>query len=293
MKKIIYQISLVILIMILGMMSIAINSVEASVASINCSGATVGGTFTVSFGLPSGSSGIQGNITVTFSDGSKQSGKIIYAGGYDEANYPNSATFTATAAGTATIEATGIEISSSSGEVMEQGGSTSKQITISGGASSTAETTPSTTTSSATATTATTTEPEPTFTSVNETVYAIQSCNVRSSYSTTSNKVGGLQVGQEITRTGIGSNGWSKISYNGTTAYVKTTLLTKEEPVKEEEEEETEEVQEGENEVLVQLQNEIGVLPEVGSNIAVKFYIIVSLISISSACYLGFKLKKN
>lgn len=71
---------------------------------------------------------------------------------------------------------------------------------------------------------------EPTFTSTNETVYAKSKANIRSSYSTSSTKVGSLSEGDDVTRIGIGNNGWSKITYNGQTAYVSTSLLTKTKP---------------------------------------------------------------
>lgn len=287
MKKIIYQISLITLIIILTMMSVVTNKVEASIAGINCTSATVGGTFTVSFGLPDGASAIEGNIVVTFSDGSQQSGRIVYVPGYSQ----NGVTFNATVQGTATIQINNIEISTSAGDIMEQGGTASKQITIAGNANNSDNkipTAPENTTTNKPA------EPEPTFTSVNETVYAVQSCNVRESYSTNSNKVGGLQTGQPITRTGIGSNGWSKISYNGKTAYVKTALLTKEEPIIEEPEQSENGTEDMElNERILQLQNEVGVLPEVGNNISIKLYIAVSLISIILVSYLLYKFKKN
>ncbi len=71
---------------------------------------------------------------------------------------------------------------------------------------------------------------EPIFTSTNETVYAKSKANIRSSYSTSSTKVGSLSEGDSVTRIGIGNNGWSKITYNGQTAYVSTSLLTKTKP---------------------------------------------------------------
>lgn len=71
------------------------------------------------------------------------------------------------------------------------------------------------------------------FSSVNETVYATASVNVRSSYSTSSSIIGGLDEGQSVTRTGIGDNGWSRISYNGSTAYVSSDYLTKTKPKEE------------------------------------------------------------
>ena len=80
---------------------------------------------------------------------------------------------------------------------------------------------------------------KPSFSSVNQTVYAKSSVNVRSSYTTSSSIIGSLSAGDSVTRTGIGSNGWSKVTYKGQTAYINTSYLTTEKP--EEKEEEVEE----------------------------------------------------
>lgn len=66
---------------------------------------------------------------------------------------------------------------------------------------------------------------KPSFSSVNQTVYATSSVNVRASYTTSSRKIGSLSAGDSITRTGIGSNGWSRVTYNGQTAYINTEYL--------------------------------------------------------------------
>lgn len=73
---------------------------------------------------------------------------------------------------------------------------------------------------------------EPTFKNTNDKMYAKKEINVRKSYSASSAKIGSLKAGESITRTGIGSNGWSKVTYNGTTGYIQTSLLTTEEPAK-------------------------------------------------------------
>lgn len=73
---------------------------------------------------------------------------------------------------------------------------------------------------------------EPTFKSTNDKVYATGDINIRKSYSADSEKVGTLKAGESVTRTGISENGWSKVSYNGGTGYIKTSLLTTEEPSK-------------------------------------------------------------
>lgn len=75
----------------------------------------------------------------------------------------------------------------------------------------------------------------PTFSNVNETVYATLDVNVRSSYSTSSSSLGQLKKGESVTRTGISStsaNGyvWSKVTYNGKTGYIASNFLTKTKP---------------------------------------------------------------
>ena len=70
----------------------------------------------------------------------------------------------------------------------------------------------------------------PKFTEVNETVYATTSVNVRSSYSADSDKVGSLSSGASATRTGVGDNGWSRIVYGDSVAYVSSDYLTTTKP---------------------------------------------------------------
>lgn len=77
----------------------------------------------------------------------------------------------------------------------------------------------------------------PKFTSVNETVYATDDgINVRKSYSTSSATLGSLKKGESLKRTGVAtkktSDGvtWSKVTYNGQTAYVSSAYLTKTKP---------------------------------------------------------------
>ena len=71
----------------------------------------------------------------------------------------------------------------------------------------------------------------PKFTEVNETVYATTSVNVRSSYSADSNKVGSLSAGASATRTGVGNNGWSRIIYGDSVAYVSSDYLSTTKPM--------------------------------------------------------------
>ena len=76
----------------------------------------------------------------------------------------------------------------------------------------------------------------PTFRNVNETVYVTDSgINVRSSYSTSSSSIGTLNAGDELTRTGVATSAvggitWSRVTYEGRTAYVSSSYLTTEKP---------------------------------------------------------------
>lgn len=77
---------------------------------------------------------------------------------------------------------------------------------------------------------------KPQFRDVNETVYATESgINVRSSHSTSSSAIGTLNTGDKLTRTGIATNTvdgikWSRVTYNGQTAYVSSSYLSTEKP---------------------------------------------------------------
>ncbi|MDD6146447.1 MAG: fibronectin type III domain-containing protein [Oscillospiraceae bacterium] len=63
-----------------------------------------------------------------------------------------------------------------------------------------------------------------------QTVYATANVNIRKSPSTSSTAVGGLKKGQSIKRVAVGDNGWSKVSFNGTVAYIASNYLTTTKP---------------------------------------------------------------
>lgn len=348
MKKIISQISLIMLIIMIGMTSVFItDSNAASLAGVAVSAAVEGSNFTVGLILPSNAAGAQCNIKVTYSNGESETKSLVYASGMEGAGFTNSVDFLAKSSGTAKISVTGIVLSDAEGKTIEDGGSKEETLNIQAKPSTTPDnsgttnsgnsnpsegtentttsnggTTPpaedtnkpnentTTNTSNNTVNTNTTKEPEvvtPEFKEVKETVYAEKSCNVRSSCTTkvSSNKIGGLLVGQSVTRTGYNSE-WSRILFNGKTAYVATSLLTTEKPEEKENEVTNEKVAEEntvtnevENEVensnndLAQIQNEIGVLPEVGNNIAEYMFGIISIISLIIVMYMNFKNKND
>ena len=74
------------------------------------------------------------------------------------------------------------------------------------------------------------------FTEVNETVYATGTVNIRSSWSAESEKLGSLNKGDSVTRTGISiegteAEGWSRIQLsNGDTVYVSNKYLSTTKP---------------------------------------------------------------
>lgn len=61
---------------------------------------------------------------------------------------------------------------------------------------------------------------------VNETVYATAGVHIRKSYSTDSEVVGNLAKGGSILRTGVCDNGWSRVQYNNTDAFIYGEYLT-------------------------------------------------------------------
>ena len=142
------------------------------------------------------------------------------------------------------------------------------------------------------------------FKDTHENLYAKQSCNLRASWSTESEKVGYLTKGQAVERTGYADNGWSRIIYEGKTVYVASRLLSVEKPEEEieEEEEPTNEVdtntvvddptQMSEEDRLKELQDEVGVLPEVGNNIAKTMYICITVVALIGAAIGIYFIKK-
>lgn len=375
-KKILSRSLLIFLIMIIGICGSIPVANAASKASISCSSnVKVGGTFTVTLNLPADAYDANCDITVKYSDGTTQSERITYVNGFAGFD-KKSVSFSAKVAGNTTVTATNIYLNDQNGKVLEDGGSTSITLKIE---SNTPET-PSTPTTPEQPTTPgdnsnnnnnnnnnsnsnNNTSTEPTFTDVNEavftndrvnlrksystssakittldkntkltrtgignngwsrvtyngqtgyiytqyltkdetttekpdekevkitdvneTMYANQNCNLRQSWSTNSDKVGYLTKGQEITRTGITDNGWSRIKYNGKDVFVLSSLITKEKP-EESDEEDPEETEQNESDNVEKteleiLQEEIGVLPEVGNNIATTIYILTTAISL-------------
>lgn len=65
---------------------------------------------------------------------------------------------------------------------------------------------------------------------VDETVWATATVNVREDSSTDAKKVGTLKKGKKITRTGVLSNGWSRVKYDNKDCYIASSYLTLKDP---------------------------------------------------------------
>lgn len=75
------------------------------------------------------------------------------------------------------------------------------------------------------------TQPKVTYQEVDETVYALRSVNIRALPGKENEKLGSLAWGESIRRVGIGSNGWSKVIYDGQIGYMYSSYLSTKKPV--------------------------------------------------------------
>lgn len=194
------------------------------------------GSFSISAGNKSLKVGGTTSLTITtsgcagkFSVSSSDSSVVSVSSGAVFVDGSDSVTLTAKKAGTATITVSASDVSDSSEKSVT--GSKTISITVSGSNSNNGDN-GSNTDDKKTDKTDNEKKSEPTFKSASDTMYATGDINVRKSYSSDSDKIGSLKAGDKITRTGVGDNGWSKVSYNGSTGYIKTSLLTSEEPKK-------------------------------------------------------------
>lgn len=139
-------------------------------------------------------------------------------------NNSTTVTITAKKAGTAKITVSGTIADKDGNEA-----TVTKTISVTVKAKSTSSSTNNKSNSNSTSNSGST-KREPKFTSVNQTMYTTGEVNIRKSYSASSAIIKTVEKGTKITRVGIGDNGWSKITYNGQTAYISSSLLTKTKP---------------------------------------------------------------
>lgn len=269
MKKIIAQISLICLIMTIGIVAVLIPKVYAADPTISVSSnVKKGEKFTVTVNIPSNAAGYQGKIKVVYSDGTSDTTSLLANFGFNNGQvaHPGNmvATFTAKAEGTATASVIECEIVDGDKKQLPSPAAVTFSITSdqpvtppsnpstpepeqpkpttppSGGNTGNTGDAGNTGNSGNTGNagnTGTDKPNEPKFTEVNETVYTTERCNIRSSYSTDSTKLNTVEKGTKLNRIAIGDNGWSRISYEGKTAYVSSQYVTKAETTEEPEEE--------------------------------------------------------
>lgn len=72
------------------------------------------------------------------------------------------------------------------------------------------------------------TQEEMVYTEINDRVTAKEEVNLRTGAGTKYDIAGSLKSGEFLTRTGIGTNGWSRLLYNGQTVYAITSYLSNE-----------------------------------------------------------------
>ncbi len=198
------------LIVILALGVLSIKSYAAGTFSVSPTATTINVGETTKVTISANNCG--GRFTIASSDANIAS---VSASEKWIENSSDTITITAKKAGTATITITAEDVSESSGNVEVKG---SKKVTVTVKGTEKPGEKPNEKPA------------EPSFTAVNQTVYAKNETNIRESYSTTSKSFGMLEVGESIVRIGVGDNGWSKVTYNGKTAYVYSSNLTTTKP---------------------------------------------------------------
>ena len=246
MKKINFKILLIAILSFVLLLTLQSNCKAASFSASSSPSSTayVGDTITITIKATDAA----GMYKVTASND-----KVSLTSGLAEEFIENSSTtvkFKAVKAGTVTITATASDMTDLSDSSKKVTGSQTFNITIKEKPSTNENTTGGNTTNTTTGGNTTNTssgknnttsggstsnEYKPTFTTVNETVYATDEVNVRKSYSTSSTRLGTLAKGDSITRTGKSTDGkWSRVTYNGQTAYMVSSYLSTTKPKEEE-----------------------------------------------------------
>lgn len=215
MKNKVSKIIITVLVMIGSLLLLNTISKAASFnSSISKTIVTVGDTFSIT---------VKANNAAGMYEVSKSNSNVSVSSGSTTEFLDNGSatiTFKAVKAGTVTITAKATDMTDLDDDTKKISGTKTYTVTIkeksssnSGGSSSNSGGTSS----------------APSFTTVNETVYAKSEVNVRKSYSTSSTILGSLKAGDSITRTGKSSE-WSRVSYNGQTAYISSSFLTTTKP---------------------------------------------------------------
>ncbi len=195
-------------------------SIKSNAASVSISASTTSTTVGTPVTIKVNGNAASWDLSIS-GTGISTTAIVGYTDDAENGSFSKSVTFTPNSTGTYKISLTGNITDSKDIEST----SVNKSVTVTVKAKSSSSSSNSSSSSSSNKTTSS----APSFTSVNETVYATASVNVRSSYSTSSSVIGSLEEGDSVTRIGKSSS-WSKIEYNGQTAYVSSSYLTTEKP---------------------------------------------------------------
>lgn len=189
---------------------------EAASTSLSASSTSV----TVGTKVTITASGNAASWDLEISGDGVSSTKIVgYTDDAENGSFSKSVSFTPKSAGTYTITLTGNVTDEKNTEATSVSRSISIKVKEASSGGDTEESGSSKPSDNETET------PSMSFDPVNETVYATDSLNVRSSPSTSGSIIGSLSEGDSATRTGIG-DGWSRVVLNnGTKGYVSSSYL--------------------------------------------------------------------
>ena len=201
-------------------------------ASISSTSVKVGDTFTVTVKA--------NNAAGMYSVTNSNSNVSLVSGSKSEflENGSTSVKFKAEKAGSVTITAKSVDMADLDNSDNKVTGSKTFSVTIKEKSSSSS--------SSSSGSSSSSSEQKPSFTSTNQKVYAKDNINLRSSWSTSSSATA-VKKGTEMTLTGKSSktvNGyvWYRVSYNGATKYVSSSLVTTIKPADTKSDEKEEEI---------------------------------------------------
>ncbi len=240
MKKYVNLVSIILVVLFL-ILTGSYSNAATSTLSTNKGSVTEGDTITVTVKV----NAAQWNLTLT------ADGKALNTW-TETVNYKENLSKTFTASyktskkGTVTFKLTGdiTDVNQTNTEINESKSVTvnAKQASSSGSSTSSGNTgSPSSGSSSGSSSSgssgSSTTTQKPTFKSVNKKVYTTGTVNLRSSWSTSSSAVQ-VAKGTELTLTGtstekIGGYVWYRVTYNGSTKYVASSLITETKPEEE------------------------------------------------------------
>ena len=316
--------------LMLCFISLGIVSVNAAEANIIASSAKVGENITVTVTFPNECFGYEGKIKVVFADGtekvSSKYSSVNYSGLDNSFSRTITYTVKADVVGNGTAKMVDLVLGDKNGNKINTKDTvqTGFKVTTSENTNTTTETT--NTVDNTVLNNVSTKDTNTVGNSVTEekkeekkeeikvtikeevkkTMYVaedVPSCHVRNADSKKAEIIGGMKSGAEVEVTGITSNGWYRIKYYGETAYVGDVLTDKKPEKKENEvtnevkndtnnETINETVVENKQDEIDSLKNTVGVIPEVGNNIADVLFVISTIMGIGYVFYISYNNKE-